>query len=116
MCPTQSTVSLPYLQQEWMADIATWGRIAIQYHPYLYANSIYGVMEDVDCRCFINNGSVRYGIMGEYPCRTLVFNYDNVGLYNPPSSGSWIDEALCFQDSRLRSMAIHTSDAAIDRS
>ena len=100
VCPTRSTVTLPYLQQDWMADIETWGTVAILRHPYLYPNSIYGVMEDVDCRCFINNGSVRYGIMGEYPCRTFVFNYDNVGLYQRPGETFWGDTVpRCFEDS-----------------
>lgn len=56
--------------------------------PYLYRNCIYGVMEDIYPSHVQSNGAIRYGVMGAYPCRTFVFNYDNIGLYSCWSSGS----------------------------
>ncbi|MDY6327022.1 MAG: gliding motility-associated C-terminal domain-containing protein [Bacteroidales bacterium] len=51
--------------------------------PYKYANCIYGVYEDIDPNnqhCPLNN-AIRYGVVGQAPCRAFVFNYDNIGLY-----------------------------------
>ncbi len=56
--------------------------------PYNYRNCIYGVYEDIYPGHYINNGAIRYGVMGEYPCRTFVFNYDNVGLYSCYTQGN----------------------------
>mgnify|MGYP002621741027 CR=1 FL=1 len=57
--------------------------------PYLYRNCIYGVMEDVYPSYVQNGGAIRYGVMGAYPCRTFVFNYDNIGLFSCWSSGAY---------------------------
>ena len=56
--------------------------------PYIYPNSVYGVMEDIYPGHYLNNGAIRYGVMGSYPCQTFVFNYDNVGLFSCYSSGN----------------------------
>ena len=61
--------------------------------PYKYKNCIYGVFEDIDCRYFNDYsygtmGAVRYGVLGEYPCRAFVFNFLNVALYGHHSSTS----------------------------
>jgi len=58
--------------------------------PYNFANCIYGPYEDInpnntDCP---QNGSIKYGVLGNYPCRAFVFNYKNIGLYQCCSSGS----------------------------
>lgn len=70
-CPTSSSTP-PYTGQK----------------PYIYPNSVYGVMEDIYPGHYINNGAIRYGVMGAYPCRTFVFNYDNVGLFSCWDDGS----------------------------
>lgn len=56
--------------------------------PYYYTNCLYGVYEDIYPGHYLNNGAIRYGVMGESPCRTFVFNYDNVGLYSCYSQGN----------------------------
>lgn len=56
--------------------------------PYYYTNCLYGVYEDIFPGHYLNNGAIRYGVMGQSPCRTFVFNYDNVGLYSCYSSGN----------------------------
>ena len=58
--------------------------------PYNFANCIYGPYEDInpnntDCP---QNGSIKYGVLGNYPCRAFVFNYKNIGLFQCCSSGS----------------------------
>ena len=55
--------------------------------PYLYKNCIYGVMEDIFPSHVQSGGAIRYGVMGDYPCRTFVFNYDNIGSYDCWSAG-----------------------------
>lgn len=55
--------------------------------PYNYKNCIYGVYEDIYPGHYINNGAIRYDVMGAYPCRTFVFNYNNVGLFSCYSNG-----------------------------
>lgn len=42
--------------------------------PYLYSNCLYGVMEDIYPGHYLNNGAIRFGVMGEYPSRAFVFN------------------------------------------
>jgi gliding motility-associated-like protein len=53
------------------------------------ANSIFGVLEDIHPGQYylwdatLPAGNIRYGVMGEYPCRTFVFNFwrvKNFGL------------------------------------
>lgn len=62
-----------------------------QGHPYNYANAIYGVYHDVHCSHFSNHGNVRTGVLGNFPCRTFVFNYDHIALFGHPSSSSYGD-------------------------
>lgn len=64
-CPT-STSTPPYSGQK----------------PYIYPNSVYGVMEDGDPSYFLPGGAIRYGKLGTSPCRTFVFNYDRVGQFS----------------------------------
>ena len=59
------------------------------YTPYCYQNSAYLLYEDVNPNptyCYptggFNNGTIRVGVVGDFPCRAFVFNYDNVGLYS----------------------------------
>ena len=52
--------------------------------PYNYKHSAYEVYEDIDpetSHCS-QNGSIKYGVLGSYPCRAFVFNYNNIGLYS----------------------------------
>ena len=73
--------------------------------PFNYNNCVYGVYEDVDCRCFadmsdgLGMGKVRSGVATDDPlCRKYVFNYLNVGKFgtatgnvtynSPPPSSS----------------------------
>lgn len=56
-----------------------------QGHPYNYENAIYGVYHDVHCAHYSNNGAVRKGVLGSYPCRTFVFNYDHIALFGHDS-------------------------------
>lgn len=56
--------------------------------PYNYANCIYGVYEDIYPGHYLNPGGIRYGVLGEYPCRTFVFNYQGVGLYSCYTQGN----------------------------
>lgn len=57
--------------------------------PYNYANSIYGVYQDVHCSHYSNNGAVRKLVTQDPPCRKFVFNYDHIALYGHNSgSGS----------------------------
>lgn len=65
-----------------------------QGHPYNYENAIYGVYHDVHCAHYSNNGAVRRDVLGSYPCRSFVFNYDHIALYGHNSgSGSTPNEA-----------------------
>ena len=56
--------------------------------PYNYANCVYGVYEDIFPGHYLNNGAIRYGVLGSSPCRAFVFNYLDVGLYSCYSNGS----------------------------
>jgi hypothetical protein len=56
--------------------------------PYNYANSVYGVYEDIYPGHYQNGGAIRYGVLGSPPSRAFVFNYLDVGLYSCYSSGS----------------------------
>ncbi len=56
--------------------------------PYKFANSIYGVYEDIDpnnSHC-PHNGTIKYGVVGSYPCRAFIFNYNNIGVYGNGSN------------------------------
>ena len=58
--------------------------------PYNYANCAYLLYEDIDpepSHCSLND-AIRYGVLGEEPCRAFVFNYKNIGLYDCCSSGA----------------------------
>ena len=56
--------------------------------PYCYANSAYLVYEDVNpspTYCHPtggNNGKIRLGLTGVFPCRAYVVSVDHVGLYS----------------------------------
>ena len=56
--------------------------------PYNYANCVYGVYEDIFPGHYLNGGAIRYGVLGQYPCRAFVFNYLDVGLYSCYTQGS----------------------------
>ncbi len=45
--------------------------------PYCFKNTIFGVFEDIDIQCE-NSGHVYRDVLGAYPCRTFVFNFDNI--------------------------------------
>jgi hypothetical protein len=87
------------------------GAVSFNYHansswfPYSYAhtnniadngptpaNSIYGVLEDIDPRYYypvtdgFPSGNIRYGVLGEYPNRAFVFNFWRVKLYGLSSN------------------------------
>lgn len=65
-----------------------------QGHPYNYENAIYGVYHDVHCAHYSNGGAVRKGVLGEYPCRSFVFNYDHIALFgNDSEQGSTPNES-----------------------
>lgn len=65
-----------------------------QGHPYNYENAIYGVYHDVHCAHYSNNGAVRRDVLGSYPCRSFVFNYDHIALFGHDSgSGSSPNES-----------------------
>ncbi|MDR1113133.1 MAG: gliding motility-associated C-terminal domain-containing protein [Bacteroidales bacterium] len=57
------------------------------------ANSIFGVLEDIDPRFYypaeggLPRGSIRYDVMGEYPCRTFVFSFWRVASYGHNTQG-----------------------------
>ena len=57
---------------------------------YNYANCAYLLYEDIDpepSHCSLND-AIRYGVLGDEPCRAFVFNYKNIGLYSCCSSGA----------------------------
>ena len=57
--------------------------------PYNYANAVYGIYEDINpspTGCPGNN-AIRRGVLGNYPCRAFVFNYDHIGEYSCCSQG-----------------------------
>ena len=45
--------------------------------PFCYKNSIYGVFEDIDIQCQ-GLGGVYRDTLGHYPCRTFVFNFNDI--------------------------------------
>jgi gliding motility-associated-like protein len=58
--------------------------------PYNYANCAYLLYEDINPQpssCSLN-GSIKYGVAGDPPCRAFVFNYNNIGLYQCCSQGA----------------------------
>lgn len=57
-----------------------------------WANAIYGVFEDIDPRKITTsytNGSIRYGVLGSYPCRTLTISWNKVPNYSCVDSRYW---------------------------
>ena len=53
--------------------------------PYNYYNSAFLVYEDINpaSGCTPNGATaIRYGVLGEYPCRAFVFNYNGINLYS----------------------------------
>ena len=45
--------------------------------PHCFKNSIYGVFEDIDIQCQ-GSGGVYRDVLGQYPCRTFVFNFNEI--------------------------------------
>lgn len=58
--------------------------------PYFYAHSAYEVYEDINPNnnSCSQNGTINYGVVGQYPCRAFLFNYNNMGLFSCCSQGS----------------------------
>lgn len=59
-----------------------------------WGNAIYGVFEDIDPRKITSkstNGSIRYGLLGTYPCRTLTISWNKVPNYSCYSSSNYWD-------------------------
>jgi hypothetical protein len=53
--------------------------------PYNYYNSAYLVYEDINPNENCTPGGqykIKYGVLGEPPCRAFVFNYDGINLYS----------------------------------
>jgi gliding motility-associated-like protein len=67
------------------------------------ANSIFGVLEDIHPGQYypadgtLPTGNIRYGVMGEYPCRTFVFNFWRVKNYGLASGISNLDNYNSYQ-------------------
>ncbi|MCZ2444636.1 MAG: PKD domain-containing protein [Flavobacteriales bacterium] len=57
----------------------TWSFSASLPNSTLYTNSIFGAYHDIDPSVC---GNIRYAILGSYPCRTFVVNYDAVCHYS----------------------------------
>ena len=59
-----------------------------------WENAIYGVFEDIDPNKISSqhtNGSIRYGVLGEYPCRTLTVSWNKVPNYDCQSGTKYWD-------------------------
>ncbi len=58
--------------------------------PYQFANSAYLLQEDINpnSNSCSQNGSIRTGVVGQFPCRAYVVNYNNMGLFSCCSQGS----------------------------
>lgn len=59
-----------------------------------WGNAIYGVFEDVDPRKIRDcgtGGSIRRGVLGAYPCRTLTISWNKVPNYSCYSSNKYWD-------------------------
>lgn len=52
-----------------------WSFTASVPSPSLIKNAIFGIYHDINPAV---GGSIKYAVLGSYPCRTFVFNYDNV--------------------------------------
>ena len=57
--------------------------------PFQFANSIYLLQEDINPNSSScpQNGSIRTGVVGQFPCRAYVVNYNNMGLFSCCSQG-----------------------------
>lgn len=59
-----------------------------------WGNAIYGVFEDIDPRKISlqgSGGSIRYGLLGTYPCRTLTISWNKVPNYSCYSGSKYWD-------------------------
>lgn len=57
--------------------------------PYNYANAVYGIYEDINpsTTACPGNTAIKVGVLGSYPCRAFVFNYNHIGEYSCCSQG-----------------------------
>lgn len=59
-----------------------------------WSNAIYGVFEDIDPRKIgeqHSNGSIRYGVLGAYPCRTLTISWNKVPNFSCANGSKYWD-------------------------